>query len=252
MKCYSCGVKGGLDTFKTTSSKLCLKCLSRTEKRCPDCDQMKPIEEFKYKSSDKEYGYCRSCRNIRNKAYEDKRANTDERRLATLKSSRRRNNAEAARRWREANPDYAERAKAYREANRDKLLIGRSNARCAKNGYDGSVSVSQWRFVLELYDDKCASDPDHVIDKNNGITVDHVVPLKDGGRNCVHNIQPLCLRCNMKKGKREVDFRTEDVSKAIYEEYPECSMGSGRTRCRSAFEIRNKVLIGDPNWSEDS
>lgn len=39
------------------------------------------------------------------------------------------------------------------------------------------------------------------------LTVDHVVPLSKGGHDGVDNIQPLCLRCNQKKGAQSTDYR---------------------------------------------
>jgi 5-methylcytosine-specific restriction endonuclease McrA len=31
-------------------------------------------------------------------------------------------------------------------------------------------------------------------------TVDHIVPCKYGGTNEIDNLQPLCMKCNVKKG----------------------------------------------------
>ena len=39
------------------------------------------------------------------------------------------------------------------------------------------------------------------------LTVDHVIPLSEGGANTVSNIQPLCGPCNSTKGVRTVDYR---------------------------------------------
>jgi len=212
----------------------------------------KDISEFKYKTGDRVYGYCKDCRIVRNRNYDRKRQNTDREKLNRLISSRKRDQRDASRRWRENNPDYAERQRQYRENNKLKLLVGRSNQRARLQNYNGLLRAKDWEFILSLFNYRCAVDETHEITSNNPMTIDHVVPLKNGGYNCVHNIQPLCLRCNMKKGKREVDFRTPDIVGSINEEYPECSVAQGRDRCRNAFEIRNKILIGFPEWEEDS
>ena len=212
----------------------------------------KDMSEFRYKTGDKIYGYCKPCRLVRNRKYDQNRRNTDAEKIRRIMSSRRRDQREASKRWRDNNPDYAEKQRRYRENNKLKFLVGRSNQRARKQKYSGLLRSKDWEFILSLFDYKCAADKTHEITKDNPITVDHVVPLKDGGLNCIHNIQPLCLRCNMKKGKREVDFRTTDIVGSINEEYPECSVAKGRDRCRNAFEIRNKILVGFPEWEEDS
>ena len=50
---------------------------------------------------------------------------------------------------------------------------------------------------------------------------DHVVSVKDGGGNEAGNIQPLCLRCNLRKGDASEDYRPlgwpwrEDLKPAV-------------------------------------
>jgi 5-methylcytosine-specific restriction endonuclease McrA len=34
------------------------------------------------------------------------------------------------------------------------------------------------------------------------LTVDHIVPILDGGTNDIENLQILCARCNKRKGKK--------------------------------------------------
>ena len=60
-------------------------------------------------------------------------------------------------------------------------------------GYVGVLSI------LALSDSPCAA-----CGKPPPSTVDHVVPLSRGGRHEAHNLQPLCKKCNAKKGDRLV------------------------------------------------
>lgn len=39
------------------------------------------------------------------------------------------------------------------------------------------------------------------------LSVDHVIPLCDGGSNSIDNIQPLCVDCNCIKGRKATDYR---------------------------------------------
>ena len=53
----------------------------------------------------------------------------------------------------------------------------------------------------------------------NSLMPDHIVSLYQGGNNGIMNIQPLCLKCNLKKGRRSVDFRTEEFIAELRREY---------------------------------
>jgi hypothetical protein len=39
------------------------------------------------------------------------------------------------------------------------------------------------------------------------LSLDHVIPLSKGGRNCLANLQPLCAPCNVTKGSETTDYR---------------------------------------------
>jgi 5-methylcytosine-specific restriction endonuclease McrA len=39
------------------------------------------------------------------------------------------------------------------------------------------------------------------------LTIDHVVPLSQGGTDNIHNLQLLCRACNTAKGDRIIDYR---------------------------------------------
>lgn len=39
------------------------------------------------------------------------------------------------------------------------------------------------------------------------ISIDYVISLADGGTNNIDNIQPLCLKCNLVKNKKSIDYK---------------------------------------------
>lgn len=56
--------------------------------------------------------------------------------------------------------------------------------------------------VFELHGEECLK-----CGTDEGITLDHVVPVSRDGENCIENLQPLCKSCNSSKGTQIIDYR---------------------------------------------
>ena len=107
--------------------------------------------------------------------------------------------------WRADHPDSVSKyLSKYQKNNLDKHAQKqhRRRAKIAQNG-DDKYSVQDWKNLCNTYGNKCLC-----CGKTNiKLTVDHVLPIKMGGRNIIENIQPLCKSCNSKKGARHIDYR---------------------------------------------
>lgn len=68
----------------------------------------------------------------------------------------------------------------------------RANLAAAKA--KGSHTHMDW-LTLQLALDGCL-----VCEAQDGITKDHIIPISRGGADDLENIQPLCHRCNSRKG----------------------------------------------------
>lgn len=66
-----------------------------------------------------------------------------------------------------------------------------------ERGAEGSHTLEEWKELKKRYKYKCA-----ICGKRKPLTKDHIIPLTEGGTDCIKNIQPLCRSCNSKKWKK--------------------------------------------------
>jgi len=74
-----------------------------------------------------------------------------------------------------------------------------------KRRRDASLYIAKKEIrdaVFELYGRKCLC-----CNATTNLSIDHVIPVCDGGVDDISNLQPLCCRCNSKKGSNHTDFR---------------------------------------------
>lgn len=185
-------------------------------KRCTKCSAEKPVAEFSADRSkrDGRRPSCKTCDLARRRAsadtinenrrryYRDNaevertrardyaRERADEQRVRSIayraKNAARLN--EAARNWRQANP---EKARANNQRRRAQLL---------------SATIEPFTFqdMLSHWEDydlfACFYCGDGL---SRGFEIDHFVPISKGGAHSVHNLVPACKPCNGSKSARD-------------------------------------------------
>lgn len=103
----------------------------------------------------------------------------------------------------EHRPERNAYERAWRQRNPDKVQASR-HARRARKRAGGRFTHAEWRNLCDFYGNYCLCCG--CVDVK--LTPDHVVPLCAGGSNTIANIQPLCLQCNIDKGRRTTDHRS--------------------------------------------
>ena len=58
------------------------------------------------------------------------------------------------------------------------------------------------KYVFDKYGKKCLK-----CGSEECISLDHIIPVKKGGKNELDNLQPLCKSCNSSKGHKIIDYR---------------------------------------------
>lgn len=109
---------------------------------------------------------------------------------------------ENTRKWCAANPEYNNK---YNAVHPERMRKSTRKYRARKLGNGGTITAKEERWLKEFYDFTCLccgrKEPEIKL------TLDHVIPLKLGGRNTIDNAQPLCQSCNSKKHIKNTDYR---------------------------------------------
>lgn len=144
-------------------------------KTCSRCKQEKPLADFSARQSK-----CRDCYAAYFREY---RANNRER---TNQQSYRyiRSEKGKATQARYATSEVARSRHRLREHGRRAVIFGNSAA---------VISEKDQRRLMQQSCAECGGPGEHV---------DHIVPIARGGRHAIGNLQMLCARCNLSKGKK--------------------------------------------------
>lgn len=184
-------------------------------KRCSRCKKEKSLEYFHKCSSGTQgvQGYCKDCQRESGRTYDSKRYTKEK---GQREWQKRKNDPKYhARRkeWLELNQeDQSKKARERYLSNRDRYTAYRANDSASKKNVEGRIDPKEWLFIIGLINGKCLACGEPPEDL---ITLDHVIPMAKGGLNKIENVQPLCLRCNLKKGTRSVDFRNKEFIESV-------------------------------------
>lgn len=200
-----------------------------TEKRCFDCEQVKPVSEF-YRSRHRKDGYtenCIECREKRRKAHEKidpdvyknrwKRyyaipENVEKKRLQSKKY--RQENPEEARAnskraYERKKEYYNSYAKAWYKTEKGLALVKKKHAVRRVRMGDEKITAAQIREIEQANREKygimtcvyCLSPID------GSYHLEHRIPLSRGGKNKKDNLTISCPSCNVRKhNKTDAEF----------------------------------------------
>jgi 5-methylcytosine-specific restriction endonuclease McrA len=238
----------------------CKDCVHQTyldhkEERVARADRWKQDHSERVKQNLQRY-YQEHKEKLKARAAENHAANREER-LIKMQEYAQAHNDEARRRgreWRAANREYSNEYKRKRlesdpekrrKDNESKRKWSHSNPAAVRKGnlrraarlrlaYTRAFTLPEWEELLERLKHCCACCGIHESATPEGyLEKDHIIPLaildnvpygplvkELAELNTIDNIQPLCRRCNMKKGTKIIDYRPPALKRRDDEQQP--------------------------------
>lgn len=151
------------------------------EKTCQHCKKVFSASEF-HGDSNRKSGLsnkCKSCSSILNKEY------------------------------RKDNADLLERERLSRKNNKARFAGYKAKRRSKLESGTNTLQDWEWEVICYLAGDKCVSCG------SEKITLDHIIPVSEGGNHTVDNVQPLCQSCNSSKRTKVIDYRPDNLKSFI-------------------------------------
>lgn len=187
--------------------------------QCSKCKKWKLVVEFA-KDKRRKNGissWCKKCcRERKNEYYKEnldayreinrKSRNKNIDKIREKEKNYRKNNLDKFRekdhKWYVENSDKKNKYnKLWFKKNPDKKREYNNTRRYRENS--GIITEEEWKKLCEKYKNSCLCCGRSDVK----MTLDHVIPLKLGGKNVIENAQPLCKSCNCKKNARHIDYR---------------------------------------------
>lgn len=137
------------------------------------------------------------------------------------------NNKEHYKKYRENNKEHhKEYKKKWYENNPEKVFNYANKRRRLEENQGNGITKDQWLEMMNFFDWKCAYSDEYIGGKENNFirSIDHIIPLSNGGLNEIWNLVPMLKNLNSSKNSSDMlswytkqPFYSEERLNKIYE-----------------------------------
>lgn len=100
------------------------------------------------------------------------------------------------------------RMRRWRQRNRQRALVqsavAKHRTKARRDGLPCTLTSIEWLAYLEATGWHCLA----CGLESDRLTIGHIIPHSKGGPLTLENVQPLCMPCNRRQGKKVIDYRS--------------------------------------------
>lgn len=97
-----------------------------------------------------------------------------------------------------------ENNKKWREKNPEKLFNNNIRRRQKEENQGNGITKEQWHEMMIFFDFKCAYSDEYIGGDSNNRTIDHIIPLNNGGEHEIWNCVPMLNTYNFQKHTKDM------------------------------------------------
>lgn len=168
-------------------------------KYCRTCNKTLPISNFPLCRTKSKDGYASKCKECKNK--QAKESYDPEKEKERMKPSLDKRYAQHKVYYQKNRDKLAQQKREYHKTDKYKEIkrFSKEKRRTKKRLLDSNLTKSQWEKCINHFDNSCC----YCGKKEKTLSMEHFIPLSNGGEWTINNIVPSCRSCNSSKGTKD-------------------------------------------------
>lgn len=208
-------------------------------KICKKCKKILIANEMNFhKNKSGKYGFSSICKICKNKYAKEYRDNNKECYNNWYKDNKEKRSKQMSQYYKNNKEKRKEYGEQYYKNNKEEIkehnkqwkkdnpekVFNSHNKRRLKEEQGRGITKDQWIEMMEFFEWRCAYSGEYLGGNSNNRSIDHIVPLSNGGLNEIWNCVPMLKSYNSSKNTKNMlewymkqDFYSEERLNKIYE-----------------------------------